>query len=102
RDRIEVSDGEVMVCRTRSPRPEEELLISRIGEIPGWQGCITLQYVTDSHGSLYVIEINPRFGGGATCAIEAGLDMSSYILLEHLNTELPQPGRIRHLIMSRA
>lgn len=102
RDRIEVSDGEVMVCRTRSPRPEEELLISRIAEIPGWQGCITLQYVTDSHGSLYVIEINPRFGGGATCAIEAGLDMSSYILLEHLNTELPQPGRIRHLIMSRA
>jgi carbamoyl-phosphate synthase large subunit len=102
RDRIEVSDGEVMVCRTRPPRKEEKHLIDRIAGIPGWQGCITLQYVADVHGNLYVIEINPRFGGGATCAIEAGLDMSSYILIEHLGEPLPEPQRPRNLIMSRA
>jgi len=102
RDRIEVSDGEVMVCRTRLPRIEERELIHQIAAIPGWQGCVTLQYVTDARGNLYVIEINPRFGGGATCAIEAGLDMCSYILIEHLGGTLPEPLTPRNLIMSRA
>lgn len=102
RDRIEVSDGEVMVCRTRPPYENERSLIERVANIPGWQGCITLQYLTDKHGNLHVVEINPRFGGGATCAIEAGLDMASYILLEYLGVPLTPPTAIRNVIMSRA
>jgi ATP-grasp in the biosynthetic pathway with Ter operon len=102
RDRLEISDGEVMTCRTRLPSQDERTLIERIAGIRGWQGCITLQYLTDTRGTLHVVEINPRFGGGATCAIEAGLDMASYILLEYLNEPLSPPKRIRNLIMSRA
>jgi carbamoyl-phosphate synthase large subunit len=102
RDRIDISDGEVMVCRTRLPREDERRLIEQIASIRGWQGCITLQYLTDPRGSLYVVEINPRFGGGATCAIEAGLDMASYILLERLGEPLSRPSTFRNLIMSRA
>ena len=102
RDRIEISDGEVMVCRTRPPRENERNLIEQVASIQGWHGCITLQYLTDPHGALYVIEINPRFGGGAACAIEAGLDMAAYILMEHLGETLSPPKRIRNLVMSRA
>jgi carbamoyl-phosphate synthase large subunit len=102
RVRLEVSDGEVMVCRTRPPQDNERRLIEQIANIHGWQGCITLQYLTDPYGNLYVVEINPRFGGGATCAMEAGLDMASYILLEHLGEPMSHPKTFRNLIMSRA
>jgi carbamoyl-phosphate synthase large subunit len=102
RDRIEVSDGEVMVCRARLPRENERLLIEQVANIDGWQGCITLQYLTDAQGNLYVVEINPRFGGGVTCAMEAGLDMATYILLEYFGKPLSPPKALRNIIMSRA
>jgi len=102
RDRLEVSDGEVMVCRTRAARKEEERLIESVASIPGWQGCITLQYLTAPSGDIYMIEINPRFGGGATCGIEAGLDMASYILLERLKRPVTGSKSLRNLIMTRA
>jgi carbamoyl-phosphate synthase large subunit len=102
RDRIEVSDGEVMVCRTRFPRIGEERLLETVASISGWQGCITLQYLTASGKDLYVLEINPRFGGGATCGMEAGLDMASYILLERLSRPIVRPKAMRNLMMTRA
>lgn len=102
RDRLEVSDGEVMVCRARPAREEEQRLIDAVAAIPGWQGCITLQYLAAPDGELYMVEVNPRFGGGATCAIEAGLDMASYVLLECLGRPLTRPKTLRNLIMTRA
>jgi carbamoyl-phosphate synthase large subunit len=101
RDRIEVSDGEVMVCRTRPARPEEAELIRAAAGIAKWQGCITLQYLAKA-GRLYVLEINPRFGGGATCSIEAGLDMPSYILSEYLERSIDEPDTLKNLFMTRA
>jgi carbamoyl-phosphate synthase large subunit len=102
RDRIEVSDGEVMVCRTRRPSPRESKLIEHTAAISGWKGCITLQYITDRSGHLFVIEINPRFGGGATCGIEAGLDMAKYTLQEFLGTTPTPNPTIRVIRMVRA
>jgi carbamoyl-phosphate synthase large subunit len=101
RDRIEVSDGEVMVCRTRSASPAELELIERVAQLAQWQGCITLQYLT-SDQRQYVIEINPRFGGGATCGIEAGLDMPLYILSEFLGHSIDPPVLNHKLEMTRA
>jgi hypothetical protein len=49
-----------------------------------------------------VLEINPRFGGGATCGMEAGLDMASYILLERLSRPIVRPKAMRNLMMTRA
>jgi carbamoyl-phosphate synthase large subunit len=102
RDRIEVSDGEVMVCRTRQPSAAEKALIEKVAGIAGWYGCITLQYITDSSGKSYVIEINPRFGGGATCSIEAGLDMPKYLLMEFMGQKAEPAEKIRNIMMSRA
>ena len=102
RDRHEVSDGEVMVCSTRQPERREKRLIDSIAALDGWCGCITLQYMRDLKDRLFVLEINPRFGGGATCAIEAGLDMPRYILSEYLQIDFSPPRRIKTLKMTRA
>lgn len=102
RDRIEVSDGEVMVCRTREPSPEEAEVIKRLAKSARWQGCITVQYIS-SNQRIYVIEINPRLGGGVTCAIEAGLDIPFYILSEFLGHDVKPPVDVNHkLQMTRA
>ena len=102
RDRLEVSDGEVMVCRTRPARSSEKLLIERVASIPGWEGCITLQYLSDSDGREYVIEINPRFGGGCTCAIESGLNMPLYLMAEAAGLEFAPPQETKSVFMTRA
>jgi carbamoyl-phosphate synthase large subunit len=102
RDRLEVSDGEVMVCRTRPARSSEKLLIERVASMPGWEGCITLQYLTDTDGREYVIEINPRFGGGCTCAIEAGLNMPFYLMAEAADLEFAPPQEVKSVLMTRA
>lgn len=101
RDRLEVSDGEVMVCVTRPASKEEAQLIEIIGHTPGWKGCITLQYLRTPVG-LRVIEINPRFGGGATCSIEAGLNMPHYLLAEATGQPFSAPKYLKTLKMTRA
>ena len=102
RDRLEVSDGEVMVCKTRKSRPDEAGLINRVSQIDGWEGCITLQYIDSKDRGLFVIEINPRFGGGVTCSIEAGLDIPYYLLCDYLGRSYRTPHQLRRLIMTRA
>lgn len=103
RDRIEVSDGEVMVCRTRLPDIQEQELLNKIAAISGWEGCVTVQYIRErATGIPYLIEINPRFGGGATASIEAGLDMAYYILTEFLGQRIEPMQKPRLIMMSRA
>ncbi len=101
RDRLEVSDGEVMNCVTRYPELEEKKLIENIAKIDGWEGCITLQYIKDKNENIRVIEINPRFGGGATCAIACGLDMPTYILSEFIGIDFAV-DKIKNLKMARS
>ena len=101
RDRLEVSDGEVMNCITRRPESEEKRIIENIGKINGWEGCITLQYIKDKDGNIRVVEINPRFGGGVTCAIACGLDMPTYILSEFMGIDFTV-GKIKNLKMVRS
>ncbi len=101
RDRLEVSDGEVMTCQTRDPSDEERKVIEKVMALEGWCGCITLQYITDGDGKVFVTEINPRFGGGATCAIECGLDMPTYMLSEYLGRDLVPPASLKRLRMTR-
>jgi carbamoyl-phosphate synthase large subunit len=102
RDRLEVSDGEVMVCKTRRPEANEIQLIEQVASLAGWTGCVTLQYLTDLEHRLYVLEINPRFGGGCTCAIEAGLDMPYYLMTEAMGIDFEPPARLKNLLMTRA
>ena len=101
RDRLVVSDGEVMDCLTRIPEGDEKKLIETVASIDGWEGCITLQYMKYFDNTFNVVEINPRFGGGSTCGIACGLDMPKYILLEYMGQNFDKPV-IRNLKMVRA
>lgn len=102
RDRLETSDGEVMICETRLPNESEILILECISKIPGWLGCITIQYFTDQHGQIFINEINPRFGGGVTCSIEAGLDIPRNILREFLGKNIIKTGQLKNIYMTRS
>lgn len=83
RKRIEVINGEVTHSRTH--RHGDILDITRhILAQPGWRGPITLQFMDTDKGPV-ILEVNPRFGGGAPHSITLGLDMPRFILREYLN-----------------
>lgn len=83
RQRVEVINGEVTHSRTH--RHEGILDITRrILALPGWRGPITLQFMDTAKGPV-ILEINPRFGGGAPHSIHAGLNMPRWILREALS-----------------
>ena len=56
--------------------------------LPGARGCITLQCVVDKKGSIKMVEINPRFGGGAPLSIEAGADFPKWIIQMLMGQEI--------------
>lgn len=37
-------------------------------------GPLTIQFFKDKNGNVYLLEINPRFGGGVPLSFEAGAD----------------------------
>ena len=46
-------------------------------------GAVTIQMIRDmDNGALMLMEINPRLGGGAVCAVQAGADIPSMIISE--------------------
>ncbi len=82
RRRIEVRAGEVSKSVTvRSPRLQA--LAAEICEaLPGAYGVVTLQVFVDDAGSVAVIELNGRFGGGYPLSRQAGADYPRWLLEE--------------------
>ncbi|MBN1817104.1 MAG: ATP-grasp domain-containing protein [Sedimentisphaerales bacterium] len=79
RKRMEVRSGEVSKAQTiknESIMCEVRRLIEVLQAGPG---VITVQLI-ESSGKLYIIEINPRFGGGVPLSIKAGADFPRWIL----------------------
>lgn len=103
RVRQEVECGEV----TRSisyQLPHDTLsLVEKTLRLVKFYGPINLQFII-SGGTPHFIEINPRFGGGSTMAIEAGLDMANYIVKDRigLHYTLPAPDELASLTMVRS
>lgn len=82
RRRVEVRGGEVSKARiVKDPRLIETCrrLVERLG---GCVGVVTVQCIVSGRGRISVIEINPRFGGGAPLAIRAGADFPRWLLSE--------------------
>lgn len=59
--------------------------------IPGFRGVVTVQCMVTANGRITVIEINPRFGGGAPLSIHAGADFPKWLMTELLG----RPLRVR-------
>ena len=84
RQRLEVRGGEVQKARiVKDPRLIETCrnVVELLGDCIG---VITVQCMVSGRGRVSVIEINPRFGGGAPLAIAAGADFPRWLLAELL------------------
>lgn len=69
---------------------------------PGWRGPITLQFFESANGDARIIEINPRFGGGAPHSIHAGLPLPEWVISETLGLPLrPCPELNYNSFMTR-
>lgn len=69
----------------------------------GIVGPVTLQFLKEfKTNQCYVMEINPRFGGGVILSIEAGLNIPYYILCDFLEVKYPAEVSVnKKLVMSR-
>lgn len=82
--RLEVRTGEVskgLIVKNKAIMAIGELVAKSLGAC---RGVITVQCILTNTGRIRVIEINPRFGGGAPLAIHAGADFTKWILMEQL------------------
>ena len=84
RIRLEVSGGEA--TKTVTVREEEIISLSeKILKAAELKGPVTIQFIRSRQTQkLYVMEINPRFGGGCIAAIEAGADLPAMLLNDFL------------------
>lgn len=88
RKRLEVRSGEVskgLIVKDPKIMEVGRQVVSALG---GCRGVITVQCMVTPRGQIRVIEINPRFGGGAPLAIAAGADFPRWILAERLGRKL--------------
>lgn len=84
RRRLEVRTGEVSKGLIVKDRRIIEVGRSVAEAIPGFKGVITVQCMATRTGRISVIEINPRFGGGAPLSIHAGADFPRWLMTELL------------------
>lgn len=84
RQRLEVRSGEVQKARIVKDRALIDVGRRVAEAIGGCVGVITVQCIRSSRTRLSVIEVNPRFGGGAPLAIHAGADFPRWLMAERL------------------
>lgn len=103
RIRLEVRSGEVATAITDKNESIIELS-EKILKSGKFKGPVCLQFIEEeSTGKIYIVEINPRFGGGVINSIEAGANMPEYVIKEYLNEEISPPEEIQwNLKMLRA
>ncbi len=80
RRRLEVRSGEVSKSLIVRQPAVMEAALRTAAALPGAIGVVTVQTMLTCDGGVKVIEINPRFGGGAPLSIRAGADFPRWIL----------------------
>ncbi|MHB1688177.1 MAG: ATP-grasp domain-containing protein [Ignavibacteriaceae bacterium] len=100
--RIEVISGEVVKAVTKNDK-EIITLTEKILASNKFFGPITVQFLREKKsGKLYLMEINPRLGGGVINSIEAGFDIPYFILSEFLGKQVEQTSAwLENLLMIR-
>ena len=103
RKRMEVTSGEA--TKSITIKDEEIINLSKqIISLINFQGPITLQFLREkTTNKLYIMEINPRYGGGVITSLKAGADSTMMVLNEYLNKPLQEINNWEeNLIMTRA
>lgn len=109
RSRDVVEHGEVMKCSTYLLSDELRICIETALErmIGFARGPLNMQIIVEvgEQDDVYFVEVNPRFGGGVTMAIEAGINMPEYIIKTRKNQEFNMTSpkdTNKNLVMSRS
>ena len=103
RKRLEVTAGEV----TKSITQKEDKIIEMAASIIAkskLRGPVNVQFLKEKNtGEIFVMEVNPRFGGGVINSIEAGADIAAMLLKEYLGIpNKPVTDWKENLLMMRA
>jgi len=88
RKRLEVRTGEVskgMIVKDPAIIDVGKRVIKVLG---GCRGVVTVQCMVTPQNRIRVIEVNPRFGGGAPLSIQAGADFPRWIMAEALGRRI--------------
>ncbi len=88
RRRLEVRNGEVskgVVVKDRRVMAVGRKVALALGDC---RGLVTVQCIVTPRREIRVIEINPRFGGGAPLGIHAGADYPAWLMSEHLGVPI--------------
>ncbi|MGD1073381.1 MAG: ATP-grasp domain-containing protein [Bryobacteraceae bacterium] len=86
--RMEVRAGEVSKGITNKNEKLMDLCVHIAETLPGARGPLNVQCFLDEDGSIAIIEINARFGGGYPLAHRAGARFTDWLLDEQEGREL--------------
>ncbi len=82
--RVEVRGGEVSKGRT-SKNEIVPFLFEKLGRMEGARGCLTIQIMRhNSNGELFLLEINPRFGGGYPLTARSNALYHTWLIDEYI------------------
>lgn len=87
RIRLETAGGEV--TKSQTVRHQKIITLSKkILESDEFRGPITIQFIENiDNGEIFVMEINPRLGGGVITSIEARSQLLDSLLKEYMGKE---------------
>jgi len=88
RRRLEVRTGEVSKGVVVKDPQVIEVGRQTVAALGRCRGVVTVQCMATGDGRVRVIEVNPRFGGGAPLSIAAGADFPGWLMAELLERPL--------------
>ena len=101
RERLKTAGGEVVLTKTFSDKKIEDLSEKIICKLR-LKGPISIQYIKSSiDNKLWVMEINPRLGGGVIASIQAGHDIPKMLIDDILENDIKKSNLKTNLIMKR-
>ena len=101
RERLKTAGGEVVLTRTLRDKTIENLSENIIYNL-GLQGPISIQFIKSREDNkLWLMEINPRLGGGVIASIEAGHNIPEMLISDILDYDVKKSISNTKLIMKR-
>ena len=101
RERIKTAGGEVILTRTLRDKKIEYLSEKIIYKLR-LKGAISIQFIKSRlDNKIWLMEINPRLGGGVIASIEAGHNIPKMLISDILGHDINKSSFKTNLIMKR-
>lgn len=81
--------------------PEIESICTSIAELTGVVGAINIEFLEDSKGGLFFLEVNPRFSGGVEFTHLAGYDVVTNHLRCFMGVAIEKKSTVQKMIVAR-